>query len=295
MNNIPAFRKTRIAPTPSGFIHTGNAFSFALTAALAQRTGAAIFLRIDDLDRERAGRKYIDDIFESLDFLRIPWQEGPAGTADFEAHYSQVHRMGIYRKALARLREEGRVYACTCSRAEVLRNHPEGIYNGSCRTKNIPLDDGNACWRLHTAPDAQVRMKCADGSFTTETLPAVMHNVVIRRKDGLPAYQLTSVLDDVYYGIDLVVRGEDLLPSTLVQLYLAELLGLQQFKATAFYHHALLRDNKGRKLSKSEGDTSLRYLRKEQNLTAATVYRKIGQQLDADVLPEKWEDLSTYI
>ncbi|HWB90453.1 MAG TPA: glutamate--tRNA ligase family protein, partial [Puia sp.] len=105
------FKLTRIAPTPSGFLHLGNVFSFSLTAALARRTGAEILLRIDDLDRERVQRDYLQDIFDTLTFMQIPWDQGPRNVDDFEREYSQVHRLPLYRAALARLREAGAVYA----------------------------------------------------------------------------------------------------------------------------------------------------------------------------------------
>src|SRR5579872_4577988 len=115
-----AYRKTRIAPTPSGFLHVGNILSFSLTAAMARDNGASILLRIDDLDRERANPEYVEDIFETLHFLDIPWDEGPAAATDFERHYSQLYRMALYEKALARLKAANAVFACACSRAQLL-------------------------------------------------------------------------------------------------------------------------------------------------------------------------------
>src|SRR5882762_5324158 len=90
------FTRTRIAPTPSGFLHLGNAFSFALTAKLARETGARLLLRIDDLDRDRVEARYVQDIFETLHFLGIPWDEGPRDILAYEATWSQVYRMDLY-------------------------------------------------------------------------------------------------------------------------------------------------------------------------------------------------------
>ncbi len=117
---IPSFRRTRIAPTPSGYLHLGNVLSFALTAALARRSGASILLRIDDLDRERVSREYVEDIFETLNFLGIPWDEGPRNVGEYERAWSQVHRLGMYREALERLRERRKVFACDCSRSTAI-------------------------------------------------------------------------------------------------------------------------------------------------------------------------------
>src|SRR5882757_2581728 len=97
MSLQPSFRKTRIAPTPSGFLHLGNVLSFAITVALARKKGAKILLRIDDLDRERVEGRFVEDIFETLHFLEIPWDEGPGDLHEYETRFSQVHRMDVYR------------------------------------------------------------------------------------------------------------------------------------------------------------------------------------------------------
>ncbi len=125
MNNAPTipaihFNRTRIAPTPSGYLHLGNVLSFALTATLAEQYGARILLRIDDLDRQRAQPAYIQDIFDTLEFLELPWHEGPRSVEEFEQQYSQVHRLPLYRQALEELKDKGAVFACDCSRSQML-------------------------------------------------------------------------------------------------------------------------------------------------------------------------------
>src|SRR5688572_26651686 len=122
------FKRTRIAPTPSGFLHLGNVFSFALTAAIARKTGAKIFLRIDDLDQERCEKRYVQDIFDTLDFMEIPWDEGPRNAREFEADYSQLQRLPLYEKVLHELVDFGLVYACRCTRTEISRTNGEGFY-----------------------------------------------------------------------------------------------------------------------------------------------------------------------
>ncbi|MEO6981295.1 MAG: glutamate--tRNA ligase family protein, partial [Mucilaginibacter sp.] len=102
--------KTRIAPTPSGFLHVGNVLSFSITAALARKTGAKILLRIDDIDQARANTEYVQDIFDTLNFLEIPWDEGPRSVKEFEESYSQVHRLNLYNEAFETLRNSGAVY-----------------------------------------------------------------------------------------------------------------------------------------------------------------------------------------
>lgn len=236
--------KTRIAPTPSGYLHLGNMFSFSLTAALARREGASILLRIDDLDRERVSREYVEDIFETLKFLKIPWDEGPRDFGDFEREWSQVCRLEMYREALQRLRDEGMLYACDCSRSKIIREREDGVYTGFCRDRGLSLDAEGCSWRVKT-----------EG--------CEMRDFVVRKKDGYPAYQLVSVVDDLYFGVDLVVRGEDLRASTEAQRWLAGALGMSAFERIRFQHHPLLMGSDGGKLSKSAGATSVRYLRAE--------------------------------
>jgi glutamyl-tRNA synthetase len=272
MTRPETFKKTRIAPTPSGYLHLGNVLSFALTAGLARRSGASILLRIDDLDRERVGREYVEDIFETLNFLGIPWDEGPRSVEEYERVWSQVHRMGMYREGLERLRETGRVFACDCSRAKILRESPEGVYPGTCREKGMSLDREGCSWRVRTGE-------------------VEMTDFVVRKKDGYPAYQLTSVIDDLYFGIDLVVRGDDLRASTAAQRWLAGVLGFDEFRRIRFCHHPLLMVSGDEKMSKSAGATSVRYLRR-QGLKPADLYSMILQRLGSAADAGSWEELA---
>lgn len=272
------FRKTRFAPTPSGYLHMGNIFSFALTAALAERSGAGILLRIDDMDRERANPDYIHDIFDTLHFLGLPWTEGPQNAQELEERYSQRHRINLYTRALDKLLDTGLVYACNCSRAQILKQSPGGAYPGTCRYKGLSLDAADVAWRLNTKSTETVSVKTLDGAFLKAALPTGMQDPIIRKKDGFPAYQLSSIVDDIHFGIDLIVRGYDLWPSTLAQLHMARLLKEDHFLNTTFYHHALLLDAHQRKLSKSAGDTSVYFLRK-QGFSAEEVYLRLGKEL----------------
>ena len=283
------FNKTRIAPTPSGYLHLGNVLSFAITAALAAKTNAKILLRIDDADRERTNKLYVQDIFDTLNFLQIPWQEGPRNMEEYEKEYSQLHRMDMYRKALQQLKESDAVFACTCSRADVLRLNADSIYSGTCRDKNLPLDTQNASWRIRTDDTKELTVKTLNGEINT-TLPESMQYFMVKKRDGFPAYQLTSLMDDVYFGIDLVVRGEDLWSSTLAQLYLASILGQGDFLNATFYHHPLIIGIDGNKLSKSEGATSVHYLRKEGK-KPADIYDMIAGMIGIDAAPGSWEEL----
>ena len=282
-------KKTRIAPTPSGFLHLGNILSFVITAGLAKKTNAKILLRIDDADRERTNKLYVQDIFDTLDFLGIPWHEGPRTLHEYEHEYSQVHRMPLYNDALQRLKEDGHLFACQCTRTQVVVNRDESIYPGTCRSKNIPFD-ANVSWRLRTGKEKELQVKTWPDTVVPATLPPPMTDFIVRKKDGFPAYQLTSVVDDTYFGVDLIVRGQDLWNSTLAQLYLSSLLATGTFGDTTFYHHALLNGADGNKLSKSAGDTSIQFLRKEGK-RATDIYTLLAGMLQLEQPVESWEDL----
>jgi glutamyl/glutaminyl-tRNA synthetase len=306
MQNKQSFIKTRIAPTPSGYLHLGNVLSFALTAALARQTGAGILLRIDDLDRGRVSKDYVEDIFDTLSFLGIPWDEGPRNLGEYERAYTQLCRMELYGEALLQLREEGKLFACTCSRTQVLRDSPDGGYAGRCRDKGISLDTERCNWRIRTEAAGEIGVKgvagagdkavngivgTAGGEEVRAVLPVEMTDFVVRKRDGYPAYQLTSVIDDLHYGIDLVVRGKDLWESTLAQQFLARELGQATFGEIQFYHHLLVLDSGSEKLSKSAGSTSVRWLR-GQGGQAAEVYTMIVRMLGMDFQAGSWEELA---
>jgi len=285
MSTIKRYNKTRIAPTPSGFLHLGNVLSFAITAALARKNGAKILLRIDDLDRARANKLYIQDIFDTLNFLEIPWDEGPRNVKEFEDSYSQLHRMAIYREQLQHLRDKGLLFACTCSRRQL-----QDARSCDCLNRQIPLDTKNVSWRLITGTSYELAIKNYNGEVDHTVLPVDMHNFVVRKKDCFPAYQLTSMVDDLFYCVDLVVRGEDLWPSTLAQHELALALGEKGFGDITFYHHPLLMEAPGKKLSKSAGAASVKYLR-ENGKNAAAVYQLIASMLGINETIFSWEQL----
>jgi glutamyl-tRNA synthetase len=169
-----------------------------------------------------------------------------------------------------------------------MRNRADGVYPGTCRDKGISLDAENVSWRLRTG-DEEVNIRMVEGTSVRAALPGEMKDFVVRKRDGFPAYQLSSVVDDLFFGVDLVVRGEDLWASTVAQHYLAGKLG-RDLGAIAFYHHALLTAEEGRKLSKSAGDTSIQYLRK-QGLKKKDVYTMIAGMMGVAGEPAEWEEL----
>jgi len=283
---ISHFNKTRLAPTPSGYLHLGNILSFSITAALARKCGAAIMLRIDDIDQTRADGRYIRDIFDTLHFLDIPWDEGPRNEKEFMENYSQLRRMATYNNALAELAEKNLVFACACSRRELLT-----LGACLCREKDIALYADNVSWRLITDSKQEIPVKNYGGVEISGVLPAEMHNFVVRKKDGYPAYQLASVVDDLFYGIDLIVRGADLWPSTLAQQVLAAALGWHQFSNISFFHHPLLIEASGHKMSKSAGAAAVKYMREIGN-SKAEVFGKIGSLLGPAETIRNWEELA---
>src|SRR5690606_12548639 len=209
---------TRFAPTPSGFLHLGNLYSFLVTKALAEKTGAKILLRIDDLDRERYRTEYVQDIFDTLDFMEIAFDQGPKTVQEFEQEWSQIHRINLYNEALEILREKKVVFACTCTRKKIQQCDSSGYYLGLCQMLRIPLDMEEVNWRLDTFDTDFIKMKSYTDQLVSYTIPQDAAFFVVRKRDKLPAYQLTSLVDDIHFGVDLIVRGKDLLSSSLAQL-----------------------------------------------------------------------------
>lgn len=284
--SIPQYKKTRIAPTPSGFLHLGNVLSFSITAGLAKKHGTKILLRIDDLDQARANDQYLQDIFDTLNFLEIPWDEGPRNVNEFKNAYSQVHRMALYNDTLEDLRARGRIFACTCSRQQL-----RGNATCNCFDKKISLNEKDASWRLITNNQTELSIKDYSGQINQALLPNDMHNFIVRRKDGLPSYQLASVVDDLYYDVDLIIRGQDLWPSTLAQHELANTPEKSDFHDITFYHHPLLMETGGQKLSKSDGATSVKYLR-EQGKSQTDIYTAIVVMLGVNETVTTWDQLA---
>ncbi len=254
---------TRIAPTPSGLLHVGNAWSFTLTWLAARASGGTVRLRIDDLDAERARDEYLEDIFASLRWLGLDWDAGPRNVADFRAAYSQRLRLDRYGEAISKLAADGHAYACACSRAKARRAALErgvGVYPGSCRARGLDVASTGHVLRFRV-PEGEVRARDENGGAFALRSARDIGDFVLRRRGGDPAYQIASVLDDAAHGVNFVVRGLDLMPSTGAQLALASALGLRGFPDIRFWHHELVRDDSGEKLSKSRGDESLVALR----------------------------------
>jgi glutamyl/glutaminyl-tRNA synthetase len=244
----------RIAPTPSGYPHLGNAINFAANALLAGREGVGLLLRIDDLDRQRVRPEYLEDVFETLHWLGIRWTTGPTDVADFLTSWSQEHRMELYAAALDQLRT--RVFACPCSRKELAN----GRHAYDCPSAGISLDRPGVAWRIDTR-----------GMKLHERMP----DFAVRKKDGRPSYQLACTVDDLHFGVTHCVRGEDLRDSTVAQSLLSDLLGYQSlYERMTVLHHPLLEVN-GQKMSKSQGAPTVR----ESGWEPVRIFREAGRWL----------------
>ena len=237
---------SRLAPTPSGFLHLGNIYHFILTWLLTRREDGTLRLRIDDIDSARVRPEYLADIFHVIDRLGLDYDSGPSGPDDFEKHHSQRLRLDLYRKWLReKQRQHGSCFfPCACSRREIREQSADGLHHGVCQ----PAPREETALRVQVPPGTVI-----DVEGRAVDLYHEMGDTVIWRKDGLPAYQLVSLYEDTHDGTTLIVRGDDLRPSTATQLYLARLLDCRRFTRCRFHHHKLLYENNRRKLSKSAG------------------------------------------
>ena len=233
---------SRFAPTPSGFLHHGNALNFILTWTLVRVAEGKIHLRIDDLDTDRTKTLYVEHIFRVLEWLGLDWDEGPFSVAEFETAFALKHRLAYYEEAKQTLLKHPLAYACECSRKEIMAQSSKGIYPFTCKEKNLPLHVNTTALRVHVNPAV-----CEEAPRVAKE----MGDFIVWRKEGLPAYQLASLMDDWRMGTTLIVRGEDLHLSTLAQRYLAHLMRAPSFLEAKVLHHPLLLDEAGEKLSKS--------------------------------------------
>ncbi len=255
----------RFAPSPSGRMHMGNAFSCLLSWLSVRSAGGRIVLRHEDLDPQRCSREKANQLEEDLLWLGLDWDEG--GSQGGDAYY-QSNRFDLYAYYLSRLDEMGLLYPCFCSRGELhATNAPHAsdgtlLYAGTCRHLSPAQRLEKAALRR---PALRIAVPDTTISFTdglqgryTENLCHQCGDFILRRSDGVYAYQLAVVVDDALMGVNQVVRGRDLLSSTPRQLWLQDLLG---FDHPAYYHVPLLCTQNGRRLSKRDEDLDLGAIR----------------------------------
>ncbi|HEX6850414.1 MAG TPA: tRNA glutamyl-Q(34) synthetase GluQRS [Candidatus Polarisedimenticolaceae bacterium] len=251
----------RYAPSPTGEVHLGNASTALLAWLSARSQGGAFVMRLEDLDGPRVRPGAAERIAEDLRWLGLDWDEGYDVGGPY-APYVQSARFDRYRDALERLRSSGHVYPCFCSRKDVAaaasapqQPGDETPYPGTCRDRADAPPGRRPAWRFRMASEAASAFDDAVFGRFVAPLPT---DFVVWRNDGTPAYQLAVVVDDAAMRITEVVRGEDLLVSTLRQLALYRALG---FAAPRFAHAPLLLGADGVRLSKRHDGTTLAALR----------------------------------
>jgi glutamyl-Q tRNA(Asp) synthetase len=253
---------TRFAPAPTGWLHLGHVLNALYVWNTARLTRCRVMLRIEDHDRERSRPEFERAILDDLDWLGFVPDVHP--TAAFRSGWCegrQSDREEVYRSALHRLVRANAVYACECTRralTAVTDSEPgrEVRYPGTCRDKRLPLIDGYG-WRVRLD---DITERFDDGLLGPQSQrPAAQcGDLLIRDRLRNWTYQFSAAVDDLWQGVDLVIRGIDLLESTGRQIQLARLLG-RDIPAT-FMHHPLIMKTRQQKLSKSDGDTGVRAL-----------------------------------
>jgi glutamyl-tRNA synthetase len=238
----------RFAPSPSGELHVGNLRTAILAWLFARSTGRRFLLRVEDLDRARAGAEAVQ--LRDLAAIGVTWDGDVV---------RQTDRESLYADSIARLKEAGLTYECFCTRREIQEapsapHAPQGAYPGTCRN----LDPAELAYKRSTRP-AAIRLRADVTEYTVQDVlrgeyTGAVDDFVLRRNDGVTAYNLAVVVDDAEQGIDQVVRGDDLLPSTPRQAYLASLLSIP---VPEYAHVPLVVNHDGVRLAKRDGAVTL--------------------------------------
>jgi len=280
---MPRDWRTRFAPSPTGLLHLGHAFSALTGAARAQAMGGEFLIRIEDIDLPRCRPEFEAAILEDLRWLGLCWPEPVMRQSD---------RLAAYDHALARLADMGLCYPCRCTRAEIRAalsapqegDGPRPPYPGTCRHRSMAEAGPGDAIRLNM----DRALECLGGRrlafdetgplhpgrhpVTAGALLADPGDVVLARRDIGTAYHLAVVVDDAAQHITEVVRGDDLFASTGVQVLLQALLGLPR---PAYHHHALIRDATGQRLAKRDDARAIRAFR-ESGESPAQVCARVG-------------------
>ena len=245
----------RFAPSPSGRMHLGNLWSCLLAWLSARAAGGRMVLRLEDLDPDRCRREYCDQVMRDLEWLGLDWDNEPV---------YQSQRTDIYAEYFHRLEDQGLIYPCYCTRAERLaasaphRSDGITVYDGRCRRLTEQERQEFAAtrrpaWRAAVPAKEYAFDDLCQGRYA-ERLDRDCGDFILRRSDGVYAYQLAVVVDDALMGVNQVVRGSDLLDSTPRQLWLCDVLG---FDAPEHAHVPLLLAPDGRRLAKRDRDQEL--------------------------------------
>ncbi len=251
--SLPDGFRTRYAPSPTGHLHLGHVRNAVWTWDVSRAWNGRVVLRIEDHDTTRCREEYVDALREDLDWL---------GFVPDEVAPRQSERHARYEEVLAELRDRGLAYVCACSRkdiAEVAGDafNEETPYPGTCRELGLEPGLGRG-WRVIMEPGTETFTDLLLGDMVQEP-SAQCGDLLVRDRLGNWTYQFAVTVDDMDQGIDLVIRGEDLLSSTGRQLRLARMLG--RTAMPLLLHHPLIRKPSGEKLSKASGDTGVREMR----------------------------------
>lgn len=259
--------RTRFAPSPTGDLHLGGAWTALASWALARASGGTTVLRVEDIDTPRVVRGSTERIMEDLAWLDLDWDEGPV-TGGPHAPYTQSDRASVYDARLAELAAAGLTYPCDCSRAEISRvaSAPhageEIVYPGTCR--NAPRDremKRSPAIRLRVPDGAPVVFEDLVRGRIEQHVEVSVGDFVLRRGDGVYAYQLVVAIDDAAMGISHVVRADDLLASTARQILLMRLLGAPESAIPSYAHVPMVMGPDGDRLAKRAGSATIRQLR----------------------------------
>jgi glutamyl-tRNA synthetase/glutamyl-Q tRNA(Asp) synthetase len=261
---LPERPLTRFAPSPTGYLHLGHAGNAVWVWGLARALGGRVLLRLEDHDRGRCRPVYESALLDDLDWLGLAPDIG--GTSELRAGPSPLRQSdagATYRTALDALGAAGRTFVCECSRRDLARAagdvfNEETRYDGRCRDRGLEPGPGRGVRiRLDTGVE---RFEDARLGPLAQEPAAQCGDLLAQDRAGRWTYQFAVAVDDLRQGVDLVIRGEDLLPSTGRQIRLARMLG--RSTPPAFLHHPLIRHPTGAKLSKANRDTGIRDLRK---------------------------------
>ncbi|MBI3865509.1 MAG: tRNA glutamyl-Q(34) synthetase GluQRS [Planctomycetia bacterium] len=275
---------TRFAPSPTGQLHLGHVAAMVYVWGLAARLGATVHVRIEDHDRQRCRPEYTAELRETLDWFGFVPVNGGRWS-------QQSEHDDRFQSALALLRERNLVYACRCSRKELepLPDAAERRYPGHCRDLNLPETEGTAL-RVRLPADS-IEFHDARHGRQTQRPSAQCGDPVVRDRLGQWTYQFVVVVDDLHDGIDWVIRGDDLLPSTGRQLLLARLLG--RSAPLHYFHHPLIVNPDGTKLSKRDAAAPIAELR-GQGLSPAGIIGLAASRcgLLPEPAPRRLDDLA---
>lgn len=261
----------RLAPSPTGAQHVGNARTFLLAWLAARAHHGRLILRMEDIDSPRIKAGAAQQALADLRWLGLDWDAGPdipSQSVESQSSYVQTERIALYEQALKQLKQRELVYPCTCSRSEVAAaasaphagqegpRYPGTCAGNSAATAN-KLSPGTFAWRLRSTAKQRTLHDGVAGEVHCN-VSAELGDFVVAKADGTPAYQLAVVVDDHEMGITEVVRGDDLLPSAFRQCELYDCFG---WLPPRFVHVPLVVGEDGRRLAKRHGDTRLATLR----------------------------------